>query len=961
METLKKLCFSKALLLLFGLMPNSLQGQFFIWGQDPGSTKWKQIHTENFQVIFPEGAEEQGKYVADLLEYSITMVARSLKHEPRKIPVIIHNQTVVSNGFVSWAPRRVELFTNPPQDNGADDWIEKLVVHELRHVVQIDKLNQGLIKILSYVLGEQATGAFFGLSIPMWFVEGDAVAVETGLTIGGRGRQPRFEQGLRAQVLEKGIYSYDKAFFGSFKDFVPNFYELGYQLVAFGRAQFGEEIWENAVSRVTQRPLTLAGSFSRGLKKNTGMGLVSFYRNAFAWLDSIWRRQKYLHQYNDIEAISPPNLLFTNYRNPNFANDTLLIALKTGLAEPPTVVAFDLQGNEEKLFSPGFVDENGLSAAAGKVVWAETRTNPRWEHLSYSEIHKFCIDEEKRKRLTRNTRLFAPSISPNGETIAAIEVNSHNQCRLVLISSESGKELNRFKIDEFSFLMTPAWHPSLEKIVLIALDENGKHLVTLDLSTGKYIVKYSAGSIDISHPSFDNSGNILFTGGFSGKDGIYVLDFNDGSINQMVSVPYGATFAVSRHNSSDLYFSNYTVGGYQIARAMFDETTRLKPVTEVQDNSTRFHEVISQQERVAVKRSQVPRTEHQVRPYSKFLSIFNLHSWAPGVLDVNNRDVKPGASLSFQNKLSTSVAVLAYEHDVNENLGKFRLGFDYYGFFPVVNLEASTGLRKATYRENDIEKEFNFRENKFTIGLSQPLQYNKYNWFYGFIPSARIAVSTIGQTKTSPDFFVGNRYFALEYRLWAYLQQRQVARDLRPRWAQVVDVNYRHTPFGGTDMGSVFSVRGATSIPGFARHHSLRLGYAYQKHLAGERVRNTINLRFPNMISYPRGIRGQWHQSVVSLSADYALPLIYPDLSLPGIFYIKRIHANLFADRTYAVPFPTEEIPSPPTVRLQSYGIDIIARLHLFRFFFPFDLGARVFYHPETRKFDANLIFEVRM
>jgi len=201
-------------------------GQFFIWGQAPGSIRWQQINTENFQVIFPEGFEEQGGYVADVLEFAYEHGSRTLGHTPGRVSVILHNQTVVPNGFVSWAPRRIEMFTNPPQNNDSHDWIEQLAIHEFRHVVQIDKMNQGLTRVLSFIFGEQATGAIFGLFMPMWFVEGDAVAVETGLSPSGRGRLPVFEQGLRAQVLERGPFSFDKAFFGSFRDRVPSFYSL---------------------------------------------------------------------------------------------------------------------------------------------------------------------------------------------------------------------------------------------------------------------------------------------------------------------------------------------------------------------------------------------------------------------------------------------------------------------------------------------------------------------------------------------------------------------------------------------------------------------------------------------------------------------------------------------------------------------------------------------------------------
>lgn len=151
--------FILAAIAVFGL-PGKAIGQFFIWGQAPGSIRWQQINTEHFQVVFPEGFEEQGSYVADVLEFAYGHGSRTLGHLPRRVSVILQNQTVVPNGFVSWAPRRIEMFTNPPQNNDSHDWLEQLAIHEFRHVVQIDKLNQGLTRVLSILFGEQEQGQF---------------------------------------------------------------------------------------------------------------------------------------------------------------------------------------------------------------------------------------------------------------------------------------------------------------------------------------------------------------------------------------------------------------------------------------------------------------------------------------------------------------------------------------------------------------------------------------------------------------------------------------------------------------------------------------------------------------------------------------------------------------------------------------------------------------------------------
>ncbi len=946
--------------LVFLMVPFLLHAQYFIWGQDPGSLKWKQVRTGNFQVLFPEGYEDQGTYVADALEVAYLAASRTLGHQPRKVSVILHNQTVVANGFVSWAPRRLEMFTNPPQDNDSHDWLDQLVVHEFRHVVQVDKLNQGITKVLSYVMGEQAAGISFGLFMPMWFVEGDAVAVETGLSNSGRGRLPAFEQGLRAQVLEKGLYSYDKAYMGSFRDYVPNYYELGYQLVAAGRAQYGEDIWDKVVDNVAHRPYTLV-PFSLGLKRHAGVTAVQHYRQTFEMLDSAWRQQDARHEHTPRTLITPQSKLFTSYRYPSFVNDSVMVALKTGMREIPQVVAIDMYGGEEVLFSPGLINAHGFSAAAGKIAWTEQRTDPRWEHRSWSEVHVYDMETRQRSRLTRQTRFFAPSVSYDGKLIAVAEVTDQNQYSLVVINADTGEVINQLATAENAFLMTPAWHPDNNALLAVALDESGKRLVMADLTSQQIKTLFHAGHTEISRPIFAPDGKVLFTGAFSGIEKVYQLDMETGAIDQVIASAYGARDAVVHPGQKFIYWSEYTADGYAIARA---EAIALKsglPLEKVEDHSVKFHEVIAGQEQSLVTRNTVVRQEREVLPYYKFPNLFNLHSWSPMYIDAGNMEVKPGAALYFQDVLSTSVAVVGYDYDMNEEVGTYSIDYSYQGWYPVVSLKAATGLRRARYIRDNVSYPFQFRENSFKLGLNLPLSFRHYEWFYGVTPSARLAFTNVRRTDGSPDFFQRNDIRSLEYRLYAYRQQRSVMRDLRPRWAQVVDVNYRHTPFSGADMGSVFSARLITYFPGFFRHHSLRLSAAWQKKNAGTPVQGTANYNFPNLIDYPRGIKERFDDRVSMLSADYALPLWYPDLSIPQVVYLKRISANFFVDRadTKFMVKPEEGPGYNTRDVLYSTGVDIIGNMHFFRFISPVDFGLRIYHLPNIDYTGFRLLFGI--
>src|SRR5690554_1270918 len=186
--------------LFFILTGFSLYGQYYQTGQDPASIRWKQINTPSFQLIFPDYYEEQAKKLAGNLETVYPYAGFTLKHNPAKIPVILHTQTVQSNGLVAWAPKRAEFFTTPHQSMYAQEWLEQLALHEFRHVVQVDKIQSNLPRWIRYSLGEQGTALAFGAYLPWWFIEGDAVVTETALSQYGRGRFPSFLMEHQAQV-----------------------------------------------------------------------------------------------------------------------------------------------------------------------------------------------------------------------------------------------------------------------------------------------------------------------------------------------------------------------------------------------------------------------------------------------------------------------------------------------------------------------------------------------------------------------------------------------------------------------------------------------------------------------------------------------------------------------------------------------------------------------------------------
>src|SRR6185369_17289511 len=112
---------------------------------------------------------------------------------------------------------------------------------------------------------------------PAWFLEGDAVGTETALSRSGRGRIPEFDEAQRAIRAGGRRDSYWKAMWGSYDDFVPNHYVLGYALTTHVKRRYGADAWRRVLS-TSSRIAPVPNAFSIALRRVTGKGAAALYR-----------------------------------------------------------------------------------------------------------------------------------------------------------------------------------------------------------------------------------------------------------------------------------------------------------------------------------------------------------------------------------------------------------------------------------------------------------------------------------------------------------------------------------------------------------------------------------------------------------------------------------------------------------------------------------------------------------
>lgn len=926
------------LLILFFLSIQNCYCQYFQIGTDPASVRWNHIKTLHFHLIYPESWEDKARYIASGFEYIYHEGSKSLYQHTPATPVILHTLSTIPSSETYIAPRRMEFYTSPPQDIFPQDWVDQLIIHEFRHAVQYSAINTGFTRGLYYALGEHGVFAMFGLFLPMWFIEGDATVTETALHNTGRGRSPWFEMRLRSQIVDKGIYSFEKATNGSFRDFVAGKYELGYQLVGRSRVDFGRDIWGEALKNVGKRPYTIV-PFSSGIKKQTGFDKYQLYDTLTRQMEKTWKEEDKLLHENEYQVITKPlPKLYTNYNLPITFRDSLKIAVKSSLDDLSKIVLINPDGTTRDLCTLGVnYYLESLTASDSVIYWSERVVDPRWVFRDYRVIKSFNFNNRKTKQLTHRSRYYAPAVTNDGKYLAAVEVTPDNEYSLVILNSSDGTLKKRISTPDNLLFIHPRWSEDGRSIVSIVFGKNGNNLALTDPETGRTETLLPYSDMEMKRPSFYGK-YILYTASYNGKDNIYAFNRTTREVSQVTSSRFGASDAFIEGKSSIIY-SNYTSDGYQIVSEKPD-TSSWKKITIPVKSAFPLAELLTKQENFIYNSDSVPVINYHSKPYSKALSLFNFHSWIPVGIDFQDFSAGPGITLRSQNLLETTITDLGYLYNWNEGTSKYFTSISNETFYPAIDLGLNYGGRKSMgiYTSNDSIPE-KWKEFNLLAGLRLPLNWTHNYWLRGFQPSVTLNYKLLKMENQVPVRFDHTELTSLNFAMISYNRMKTSQRDIYSKWGQQLQVNYNYTPFNN-ELNSVFAAQLSLDFPGLMRHHALHLYGGYQK-------KTSTFYTYSDYISFPRGYTGIPGDEVYSFSTWYTMPLSYPDMRIGHLFYFKRFKIRLFYD--YA--------QCPGKLQSKYYsstGLDLSSDFGFINLIAPFDAGIRTIYKPST----GGLVFE---
>jgi hypothetical protein len=313
-----------------------------------------------------------------------------------------------------------------------------------------------------------------------------------------------------------------------------------------------------------------------------------------------------------------------------------------------------------------------------------------------------------------------------------------------------------------------------------------------------------------------------------------------------------------------LVFSEYSVDGYDVAEMPLDAAL-WRPVEAVEYAGIDYHETGAHDYTAGEEAA-----DYESRAYHPLRHLVNFHSWG-----VTSPPPEIGFGVVSTDKMGLLDLTAAMKYDINERTTGYELSGSFRALYAVLDGGLSRKDREVRYTDYTSK----WTESTAWAGFHVP-----FNLSRGIYSASMAFGSGVERRRLGSGGLTPLNYW------WSFHRFRgSAARDVAPAWGQTLYASYQHTPGSGEYHGDLLTAAGTLFVPGPLRHHSIQLE-------AGNERRHGGNYYFSSRMMFPRGYDSVASNTLWKASANYALPLAYPDLALGPLAYLKRVTGNFFFD-----------------------------------------------------------------
>ena len=898
--------------------------QFYSPGNEPVWVRWRQIKTQDYKVVYPEGLDSLARVYAANLECVKQPVGFTSGYLPnensrKQLPVILHPWTAYANGMVMWAPKRMELYTTPDFQNPLPEpWENHLTIHESRHLSQLQFSIGKPYRFWNVLLGQMFTGAMSQIYGELAFLEGDAVVAETELTASGRGRNSAFLEYYRAAFREGDFRNWGQWRYGSIRKYVPDHYTLGYITVAGLRSVYDvpdfTSRFYHRVGRNRAWPWPFF-NFPKTVKETTGKATAPAFEEICDTLSARWTRDELARApFMPSNRLSRPARHYTDYSG-MCQLDGRVYAIRRGLAQASEIVRLKQDGGRAEVLGPFATSTSRLRAdePLGRIYWSEIVSDARWDLVSYSEV--WYMDSNSRRHcLKHRTRWYNPSVSPDGTTLSVTEYPFSGGSAVLVVDANTGEVLERFTAPAGMQAVESEWVG--DRLLACAVTSEGQGIYDVRAGYRRLLACHS----NVVKELTAMDGTLYFVSDLKGVDELYALDPETGEAQQVTSTRQGA--ASYLFTPDGLLYSMLSTDGRYVYSTPVDSLPAPQAADFAVPHRYEFADELTAAGPGVVKGCGETDGVPESSRYSRLGNMFRFHSWAPiyvnydAVSDLSFdsilSDAGLGATAFFQNELNTLDGVVAYNAAYGSEKWTHRVEtkFTYSGLYP--KIEASLSLDTDPPYWYFLQRSFsNFSKIisltheeltgvpsfNASVLMYVPLNLSSGGWYRGIVPQVRWSVSNSLITRGKTSFM--NRMSAS---LRGYVVKGTPSICLYPKLGAGLEVGWSGRP-GATGIFTPNAyVYTYGYLPGFMDSHGIRLSGTVQVHTAdalfGERYASVLPRGFGDYKSMALETAAYPLQSRVTF--DYAFPFWPIDWS--GMYpfaYVRNLECKLHGDYSY--------------------------------------------------------------
>lgn len=903
---------------LAALWSSGAVAQYYDTGANPDHIRWRLYETDSLRVVAPDYFDNSARRVMHYMDTLSTTIGYGLPiTKMLDTPVVIHAENSASNGLSIWAPLRVEIASMPATDSYAQTWLRQLSVHEYRHTAQYSALNQGLIKALRPLLGQQWMLLTSGL-MPFWWIEGDATDAETQASAFGRALQPSFTMHYRA--VGRDILHSDNPdiwFGGSYNRYIPSHYNLGYQMVSTANTMAQRYVWGDVVDYVSNNPETIFPT-EWAMRQKLGYSTEELFRHTFERLNNFWdmlpEREDSAQRVTSTRWTKCPT--YTTVRYPLWSDHGTIVTLKGDFDHPQRFVEVEpATGKERDIVWPGAVN-SPPTIIDDHIYWTEMSQLSSFAQQIGSVMYKAPVGGGQPKQVLHDS-IYALYPTEYDDALAFVRYNFDGTYSIVCIEGEmtmaEGVELHGLcaEGDWLYYLTTSAGGMSIQRV-------NPK--------VWRSEVVKPASLATLSSLRVHNG--VLYFGSIaSGYDEVHAIDIASGKEYRLTTSRYGSFYGAPSPEGEHIALAIYDANGYHLAvdKVVMNEENRIVPnkipANVVNPPRYKWTDMVRIDD-VAFTASDLydSKEQHPSKPYSKAANLIDFHSWAPiylrpeQLMSGNLGDVGIGVSATSQNLLSSAFTTVGYrygwggKHLASLNLKYVGTPIKWQLSAVVDNQSAGADVAQGVImKQGDYYASYNHADKapqpsptkasySISVSASLPKVLRHGYWTSTLTPTVEFSHSSFRPYNPNTGEYLGGlNMAAATVQFNSYV--RTAVRNVQPRWGFAA-LGGVGRMLGGFETPTTVGAFVRAYLPGFGLNDGLTLKGSWQGIVGNGPLGYSLDFRWGQPRGFERfvGNYNYWPDDNTSLSLQYSTPLCYPDVGIKGVVLLKRVRLSLFAD-----------------------------------------------------------------